>query len=78
MQDLVTLLAVATIVAGYGAGSLADWCLRHLAGWHVRTADNMADDVFCAAVPLLWIVLLFGGPLLRLCRARSVTMFGSA
>ena len=78
MKGLVALFTVTTIVLAYGAGSLADWILHHLAGWNVRSADNMAFHVFYASLLTLWIGLLFGGPLLRLRHARSVTTFGSA
>ena len=43
-----------------------------LAGWTVRSADNMAFHVFYASLLTLWIALLFGGPLLRL-RLRQVS-----
>ena len=81
--SLVALLEIATIVLAYGAGSLADWVLHHLAGWNVRSADNMAFAC------LLYVPSSKRSPMDRaaafedwhccaLRHARSVTTFGSA
>jgi hypothetical protein len=50
MKGLVALFTVTTIVLAYGAGSLTDWVLHHLAGWNAHSADNMAFHVFFASL----------------------------